>query len=147
MAIHHKYISHVDHHNVMKNLTARLAVRIDNIPDDINLEDGQPQGHRQDLTVDDILPSSEDGKVVYERAVRYIMGILVTEFESLSHLKHLVPQEKPPHPVVKSTVVPMRILFKDEKYTDENVDILYKIADDAALTGSPQVRQSISPNE
>ena len=110
MVIHHKYISHVDHHNVMKNLTARLAVRIDNIPDDINLEDGQPQGHRQDLTVDDILPSSEDGKIVYKRAVRYIMGILVTEFESLSHLKHLVAQEKPPHPVMINRACMWRIL-------------------------------------
>ena len=41
-----------------------------------------------------------------------------------SHLRHLVPEDKPPYPVCKSTVVPMKILFKDEKNKSETVNIL-----------------------
>ena len=42
--------------------------------------------------------------------------------------------------VKPSVVVPMKILFHDEKYTDENILILQKLAKDAKMTGIPQVR-------
>ena len=55
------------------------------------------------------------------------MGFLVTHFKDLASMAKLVPKEECPHPVQKSTVVPMKILMKDEKYTD------------ATLSGDAQV--------
>ena len=51
----------------------------------------------------------------------------------------LVPKEECPHPVQKSTVVPMKILMKDEKYTDDTIDILRQLVTDATLSGDAQV--------
>ena len=41
--------------------------------------------------------------------------------------------------VHKSRVVPMKLLFKDEKYTDENIQILQEYSRECNLTGSSQV--------
>ena len=67
------------------------------------------------------------------------MEILVSEFKSLSPLQPLLPQQELLHPVQKSEVVPMKVLFKDEKYKDETLDILTQLMKDAKLTGDPQV--------
>ena len=39
----------------------------------------------------------------------------------------------------KSNVVPMKILFKDEKYKAETVDILSRLVVDVQLSGKPEV--------
>lgn len=43
------------------------------------------------------------------------------------------------HPQRKATVAPMEILFKDEKYKAETIDILTQLTQDAKLNGNPQV--------
>lgn len=60
-------------------------------------------------------------------------------FDALNDLKKHVPTRHSPHPVQKATVVPMKILFKDEKYKAETIDILTQLIKDALLTGQPQV--------
>ena len=67
------------------------------------------------------------------------MQLLVTEFDSLSNLSRYVPPEKPLFPDTKTNVVPMRLLFRDEKYTSESVEILKKTAKGAGVQGSPHV--------
>ena len=51
----------------------------------------------------------------------------------------LASKEERPHPVQKSTVVPMKVLMKDEKYTDDTIDILRQLVTDATLSGDAQV--------
>lgn len=45
-----------------------------------------------------------------------------------------------------SVVVPMKILFHDEKYTGENIQILQKLAKEAKITGNPQV-SAVTPQQ
>ena len=72
------------------------------------------------------------------------MKFLAEEFESLSDLQPSVPKHQSPHPVQKSEVIPMKVLFKDEKYISETVDILSQLMVDANITGSPQVGHNIN---
>ena len=81
----------------------------------INWEDKEAQRSRHTLTIDDFLPSDRDGVVLQGNATRYIMEFLVSHFPSLGNLKQLVPARESLHPVEKSVVVPMKILFKDKK--------------------------------
>ena len=67
------------------------------------------------------------------------MGFLVSAFQSLSDLKEFVPSREVVHPVEKSVVVPMKILFKDEKYKSETIEILQQLMADADLKGYHQV--------
>ena len=122
----------------MLDVTARLAVDIRYLPPSLEFTN-TPQKSRNSLTIDDLLLSSEDGKVLVKRAVRYVMEFLVTYFKDLASMANLVPQEECPHPVQKSTVVPMKILMKDEKYTDDTIDILRQLVIDATLSGDAQV--------
>lgn len=72
------------------NSTARLAVKIQNLPDwDVDWFDTKPQQSRQALTISNILPSAEDASVLEKRAVRFLMSFLVSEFSSLSVCHHL----------------------------------------------------------
>ena len=71
--------------------------------------------------------------------MRYVMQFLVTEFSCLNHLKLFLPDKESPHCVNKSNVVPMKMLFKDEKYKAETVDILSRLVVDAQLSGKPEV--------
>ena len=96
----------------MINATARLAVNIRHLPESINWEDMEPQRSHQSLTIDDFLPSDRDGVVLQGHATRYVMEFLVSNFESLGDLKDFVPTRELLHPVKKSVVVPMKILFK-----------------------------------
>ena len=124
----------------MLNITARLAIRTAHIPDwNFDWSDTQPQRSQQSLTINDFLPNEEDAEKLRKRAIRYLMEILVSEFKSLSPLQPLLPQQELLHPVQKSEVVPMKVLFKDEKYKDETLDILTQLMKDAKLTGDPQV--------
>ena len=69
------------------------------------------------------------------------LEILVAEFTLLGHLQQKVPKRKSPHDTQKSVVVPMKMLFKDEKSKSETIDILSELCKDAVLTGTPQVRK------
>ena len=60
-----------------------------------------------------------------------MMGFLVETFSSLKHLAEFVHQPESIHPVTKSEVVPMKILYKDEKYKRQTIDILMQLMSDA----------------
>ena len=127
-------------HSSMLNITARLAIRFRHLPDwEVDWSDRSPQRSRQSLGVSDILPSDDDAAQLQQRATSYMMNFLVREFKDLARLRVYAPEEVPLHPVEKSEVVPMKVLFKDEKYTSETIDILTQLAEDAALTGDSQV--------
>lgn len=129
-----------DCHSSMMNVTARLAVRLKNLPDwDCDWSDTTPQKSRQSLGIFDILPNEDDAAQLELRAIEYMMKFLVIEFKDLSGLKKYVPPQVSLHPVEKSEVVPMKVLFKDEKHTSETIDILSQLMKDAALTGTSQV--------
>ena len=124
----------------MLNATARLAVRIQNLPPwEVNWADTQPQRSRTTLTINDILPNEEDATALRDHAVLYLMQFLTQEFKALHDMAPLVPTQKPPHPVQKTQVAPMKVVFKDEKYKAETIDILGQLREDAGLTGAPQV--------
>ena len=124
----------------MLNITARLAIRLRHLPDwEFDWSDRSPQRSRQSLEVSDILPSDDDAAKLYERAIIYMMNFLVREFKDLAGLREHLPEEIPLHPVEKSEVIPMKVLFKDEKYTSQTIDILTQLMEDAALTGDSQV--------
>ena len=129
-----------DKHSTMLNLTARLAVDVRHLPDwEIDWDDNTPQRDPATLTITDILPTETDGQELKRRAVQYVMHFLVREFSCLGHLKSLLPDEDSPHFVSKSTVVPMKVLFKDEKYKAQTTDILARLVVDAQLSGKPEV--------
>ena len=131
--------NNVDKHSSMQNLTSRLAIEINNVPNwDVNWYDNKAQHPRSALSYSHFMPNKDD---LQKCAVQYMMEFLVEHFRSLRHLSHLVPPRQSPHPVRKSTVVPMKILFHDERYTAETIEILSQLPQDANLTGeSPQVK-------
>ena len=115
---------HIDHHSSMLNITSRLAVRLRYFPDwDFDWSDNKPQQNRQSLELEDFLPDEDDGIQICETAVEYTMRFLVNEFTSLDDLKQYVPNHQQLHRVVRTEVVP-QVLFKDEKYIQETIDIL-----------------------
>lgn len=127
-------------HSSMLNITARLAVRLRHLPDwDVDWSDTSPQKSRQSLTISDILPDEDDAAQLHLQATHYMMNFLVKEFKDLAGLKKYVPPRDLLHPVKKSEVVPMKVLFKDEKYTSETIDILSQFMNDASLNGDSQV--------
>ena len=101
--------------------------------------DSRPQRSRSSLHGTELLPDDDDFAVFNKHAVQYIMEFLVDNFDALNDLKKRVPTRHSPHPVQKATVAPMKILFKDEKYKAETIDILSQLIKDALLTGQPQV--------
>lgn len=126
----------------MTNLTLRLAINIRYLPDfDFSWSDSTPQRSRSSLTIDDFLPNVSDAAILKERSVHYMMSFLVETFSCLKHLAAVpvIPEEEPLHPVLKSEVVPMKILFKDEKYKSVTIEILTQLLDDASLSGDQQV--------
>ena len=130
---------YADMHNTMVNVTTRIAVRIKHLPPfDFDWGDTTPQKPRDRLTVDDVLPSKSDGDQLFQRAVKYVMEFLVHHFSSLKDLK-LATDECAPCPE-KSTVVPMPLLQRDEKYIDETINILHDYIHDCNFIGHSQVR-------
>jgi hypothetical protein len=128
----------------MLNATARLAIRIRYLPDfPFEWTDTEPQRSRQSLTIDDFLPSSEDAMKLQQSAVQYLMSFLVENFTDLADLQCYVPPTEPIHPPQKSEVVPMKILFKDEKLKSDTIDILTQLMMDSNLDGTPQVHNII----
>ena len=128
----------------MLNLTSRLAIEIWDIPDGVDWSDQTPQGSRRELTAADILPGIEDAAVLKNRAITFLQHFLVTEFDDLHDLQPVAPPAHPSTPTRKTEVVPMRILFRDEKYVAENVAILGDLVTDANLTGSDQVSNTMN---
>ena len=128
-----------DKHSKMLNMTARLAIEIRNIPGwNVDWNDRAPQRDPATLTISNLLPSEGDGTELEKRAVNHIMHFLVEEFPSLSDLQPLLPSSKT-DPVGKSNVVPMKILFKEEKYKSETTEILTRLVKEADLSGKPEV--------
>ena len=124
----------------MLNLTSRIAVQIQNLPDwDVDWTNNRPQKPRSSLTCSDFLPDDSDAAELHKCAIQHIMEVLVSEFISLSDLQTFLPPRESPHATSKSVVVPMQILFKDEKYKSETIEILSNLMKDAALDGQPQV--------
>ena len=80
--------------------------------------------------------SEADAAEIHKQAVRYIMQYMVSAFANFSHLKQFVTDEVP---VVKTEIVLMKVLFRDEKYVSGTIEILTDIAKDALLTRQPQV--------
>ena len=68
-----------------------------------------------------------------KRAIAYVKEFLVNNFSALKYLKPLIKQMEPIHPTSKYEVVPMKILFKDEKRTHDTIDILTQLTTDAKL--------------
>ena len=92
----------------MLNATSRLAVDIRHLPDwEVDWDDTKPQRSRKELHLQDVLPSEADGEEFHQRAVHFVMQLLVTEFDSLSDLKRHIPPEEPLFPATKTNVVPM----------------------------------------
>ena len=124
----------------MTNLTSRLAIKIRYLPDfDFNWSDITPQGTRASLTIGQFLPSESDCCILKERAVHFMMTFLVENFPSLKHLLKFIPTPEPLHPVLTSEIIPMKILFKDEKCKSETIEILSQLLLDAGLSGHQQV--------
>ena len=118
-------------HSTMLDMTARLAIEMRNLPDwEVDWDDVTPQ--RLTLTISDLLPGEADGVELQKRAVVHVMRVLVEEFPALSYLDALLPTEESPD-ISRSNVVPMKILFKDEKYIAETTEILTR------LSGKPEV--------
>lgn len=125
----------------MLNLTSRLAIRIRNLPPwEFDWCDRTPQRHKESLTLFDFMPSEEDAGELHRRAVQYVMKFLVNEFPNLKDLKAFTEDAIPfDDGLPKCEVAPMKVLFKDEKYIADTIDILTRLMEDAKLTGNPQV--------
>ena len=91
------------------------------------------------VTIGDFLPSTSDADLLNTSAIQYIMEFLVKEFPSLHDLECFVPSRQCLHPVKKPTIVPMKVLFKDEKYKAETIEIIRQLIEDGKLTGNAQV--------
>ena len=129
----------------MLNITSRLAVNIRYTPQEqFNWSDDRPQRSMESLTISDFMLSESDAEEMGARATSYMMRFLVTNFSAFSDLK-FVPDETPLHPVVKTEVIPMKILFRDEKYISETIEILTKLVEDGKLCGEPQVSPIAKP--
>ena len=124
----------------MLNMTARIAVQMQNLPDgDVDWTASLPQRRRSSLTCSNFMPDKPDATELHKWAILYMMEVFVSEFSSLSNLKHLIPPRQSPHPVQKAVVVPMKVLFRDETKKSETTEILNKLMKDAGLTGNPLV--------
>ena len=134
----------LEHHSDLLNLISHIAVQIQNLPDwDVDWTDTRPQKPRSSLTCSDFLPDDSDSAELHKRAIQHIMEVLVSEFISLSDLQTFLPPRESPHATSNSVVVPMQILFKDEKHMSETIEVLSNLLKDAALDGQPQVIEVI----
>lgn len=124
----------------MLNLTSRLAIKVMNLPEwEVDWSDRSPQRSLDSLTLTDFLPTEDDAGELKKRAIIYVMKLLVDEFPNLADLKAFTTSDNIPTEVLKCEVVPMVVLFKDEKYIADTIDILTRLMEDAHLTGNPQV--------
>ena len=68
------------------------------------------------LSLTKFLLSEADAAEIHKQAVRYMMQYMVSAFTTFSELKQFVTDEVPSHPVVKTKIISMKVLFGDEKY-------------------------------
>ena len=123
----------------MMNITSRLAVCMHHLPENVDWNDTKPQRSLDSLTIDDFMLSESEAEEFKQRAIMYTARYLVKEFKSLNNLHKFLPPQSQIHPVGKTEFVPMKALFKDEKYTSETIDILCSLMKDADLKGNNQV--------
>ena len=83
-----------------------------------------PQGNRQDLAVEDILPNDDDDIAFHHSRVKRVEKLLVERFKSCTHLTIKKQYETTEQYVEKSVIYPIAIIDVDESYTDNNVIIL-----------------------
>ena len=127
-------LSHVDKHNEMENTTSRLAVRVHKYPPfPFQWNDKSPQMSRCEA----------DGDCLRDHMLKFMMSFMVKELKSLSDLAQFVPSPTM-SPAHKSEILPLKLLFRDEKSIDENIQILVQYIKDASLDGSPQVHYKSS---
>ena len=73
--------------------------------------------------------------------IKFMISFIVKELVCLSDLSQFVPSDACSSlSVQKSEVVPLKLLFRDEKSIDEIIQILVQYIQDADLDGAPQVR-------
>lgn len=126
----------------MLNTTTWLAIGINNLPPwEFDWSDNRPQKTRHTLTLSEVLTNAEDGQQLYDRAVAYTK-LLVEPFPSLEKLKPLISTGNSTS-VRKSVIVPLKILFKDKKYIDDNIQILQQYIEDGNLSGNAQASQCL----
>ena len=82
----------------------------------------QPQRSRESLSISDFLPSKEDAAELESRAVHFLMHFLTEEFEAIIRPKKYAPKQKQLHQSTKTEVVPIEVLFKDEKYRSKTIE-------------------------
>ena len=80
--------------------------------------------------------SESDAEEMSQCAINFMMRFLVTNFSTISDL---TPEERSLHPIVKTEVTPIKVLFRDEKYISETIEILSQLFDEAKLYGEHQV--------
>ena len=68
-----------------------------------------------------------------------LMKFLDENFQALKDLKNVSLQHSNSSPPKKSTVIPMPVLLRDEKYIDEAIQILHDYKRECNLTGDPEV--------
>ena len=100
-----------------------------------------PQGSRSQLTVAGILSDADDSMVLTKQALVFLQHFITSQFDDVHDLQPFLPGTHTPESVEKTEVVPMRLVFRDEKYVTENVAILRDLARDANLTGHHHVRE------
>lgn len=128
-----------DKYNTMTNVTTRIAVKVNHLPPfEFSWADTTPQKPWSGLIVDDVLPSSHDGKQLFERMVEYVMQFFVENFPALKDLKKVPLRHSNSCPPKKSTVTPMPVLLRDEKYTDETIQILHDYRRECDMVGTPR---------
>ena len=127
------------HHNAKHNSVSNWYQQLATLG--VWLEWQSPQKSRHTLTLSEVLTNAEDGQQLYDRAVAYTK-LLVEPFPSLEKLKPLISTGNSTS-VKKSVVVLMKILFKDEKYIDDNIQILQQYIEDGNLSGNAQVSQCL----
>ena len=98
-----------------------------------------PQRAVESLTIDDFVVSAEEAVQFTERAVEYTARFLVREFKTIKDLEKFLMPQCQIFPPVETEYVPMKVLFKDEKYISETIEILCQVVKDDSLNGSNQV--------
>ena len=88
---------------------------------------------RAELAAEDLLPSPEDDKALFEDAVVYIMRFMVTRLKCLAHLKEKLESDSAGMPM-RSEVVALEIMDVDESSTNNNIQILETFCRDTGKT-------------
>ena len=98
----------------MINMTTRIAVKITKLPPfEFSWDDVTPQKPPSSLSIDDLLPSAEDGRQLYHRACEYVRQFMIRCLPALKRFKE--PEASGQSACMRSNIVPMPMLQRDEK--------------------------------